>query len=86
MGMLYDDNLTDGCYFRVAIFEAAKRITPNIAYYVPRNVNRSQMRRLDRVCDIEENYLHNSLKAVTVYYSELATAYDDYDDGDYYEQ
>ncbi|KAI9314261.1 RNA cap guanine-N2 methyltransferase-domain-containing protein [Dichotomocladium elegans] len=56
------------------IFELASKITPNIAYFVPRNTDPQQLARLagpSRVCEIEQNYLRGNLKALTAYYGDL---------------
>ena len=57
------------------IFELALRATPNIAYYIPRNVNVDQMVKLGRPgsdVEIEQHFLNGKLKTMTAYYGELA--------------
>ncbi|KAL0076298.1 RNA cap guanine-N2 methyltransferase-domain-containing protein [Phycomyces blakesleeanus] len=60
------------------IFEVASRITPNIAYFLPRNTDPDQIGRLagpGGTCEIEKTYLRGSLKALNVYYGELVNPY-----------
>ena len=57
------------------IYELARKVTPNIAYYVPRNVNVDQMVKLGGPgshVEIEQHYLNGKLKTMTAYYGELA--------------
>ncbi|ORZ00610.1 RNA cap guanine-N2 methyltransferase-domain-containing protein [Syncephalastrum racemosum] len=59
----------------LTLFEAARKITPHVAYYVPRNTDPQQLARLagqGQWCEIEQNYLHGNLKALTAYYGLLA--------------
>ncbi|KAL2919777.1 putative diacylglycerol O-acyltransferase tgs1 [Polyrhizophydium stewartii] len=53
------------------LFKLAKTITPNIVYFLPRNVNHEQVRMLagpGNVCEMEETLLNNRVKSYTVYY------------------
>ncbi|KAI6651691.1 hypothetical protein LOD99_4939 [Oopsacas minuta] len=57
------------------IFELSSTTTPNIAYYVPRNVNVDQMVKLGGPgsnVEIEQHFLNGKLKTITAYYGELA--------------
>ena len=57
------------------IFELARTATPNIAYYIPRNVNVDQMVKLGGPgsnVEIEQHFLNGKLKTMTGYYGELA--------------
>ncbi|KAI8330805.1 RNA cap guanine-N2 methyltransferase-domain-containing protein, partial [Choanephora cucurbitarum] len=56
------------------IFQIASKITPNIAYFVPRNTDPQQLARLagpGNTCEIEQNALRGKVKALTVYYGDL---------------
>uniref|UniRef100_A0A0P5XR90 Trimethylguanosine synthase n=1 Tax=Daphnia magna TaxID=35525 RepID=A0A0P5XR90_9CRUS len=56
------------------IFKAARRITPNLAYFLPRNTNVDQVIELaasDGKAEIEQNILNNKVKTITAYYGEL---------------
>ncbi|KAI7879631.1 S-adenosyl-L-methionine-dependent methyltransferase [Lichtheimia hyalospora FSU 10163] len=56
------------------IFDLARKITPNIAYFLPRNTDPQQLARLagqGGVCEIEKNYLKGRFKAITAYYGYL---------------
>ncbi|KAI8138776.1 RNA cap guanine-N2 methyltransferase-domain-containing protein [Fennellomyces sp. T-0311] len=58
----------------ITIHSIASKITPNVAYFVPRNTDPHQLARLagpGGVCEIEQNYLRGNLKALTVYYGDL---------------
>ena len=57
------------------IYELSRKVTPNIAYYVPRNVNVDQMVKLGGPgthVEIEQHFLNGKLKTMTAYYGELA--------------
>ena len=57
------------------IFELSRRATPNVAYYIPRNVNVDQMVKLGGPgshVEIEQHFLNGKLKTMTGYYGELA--------------
>ena len=53
------------------IFQAAQRITNNIAYMLPRNTDPNQMVDLEETCELEQNWLNDKLKTITVYFGEL---------------
>ncbi|XP_013413259.1 trimethylguanosine synthase [Lingula anatina] len=60
-----------------AIFEKAKKISNNIAYFAPRNVNVEQLISLagpGGKVEIEQNFLNKKLKTVTAYYGDLIDA------------
>ncbi|CAF0834275.1 unnamed protein product [Adineta steineri] len=57
------------------IFEVAKKITPNIVYFLPRNVNVEQVISLmddKSPLELEQNFLNNRLKTITAYFGDLA--------------
>lgn len=57
-----------------AIFDVARKITDNIAFFVPRNANVEQLTYLAGPggnVEIEQNLLNNKLKTITAYYGEL---------------
>jgi trimethylguanosine synthase len=57
------------------IFEVAKRITSNIVYFLPRNVNVEQVISLmdeKSPLELEQNFLNNRLKTITAYFGDLA--------------
>jgi hypothetical protein len=61
-------------YISIALYETARAITPNIAYFVPRNTDPKQLALLageGNVCEVEQNYLQSHLKSLTAYYGEL---------------
>lgn len=61
----------------VRVFEAARRLTPNVCYFLPRNVDMAQVVALagpDEVVEIETNYVRNAVKSVTAYYAGLAAS------------
>lgn len=67
-------HITHNQSFRQTIFDIARQITPNIAYFVPRNTDPQQLARLagpGGVCEIEKNYLKGRFKAITAYYGYL---------------
>ncbi|EFA81897.1 Putative PRIP-interacting protein [Heterostelium album PN500] len=62
------------------IFRLAMRISPNIAYFLPRNIDHFDLAKLTKIskemggseeCEVEENYLNNVLKTITVYFGDL---------------
>ncbi|KAI8603762.1 RNA cap guanine-N2 methyltransferase-domain-containing protein [Dissophora ornata] len=77
------------------LFNETRKITENIAYFLPRNSNPEQIGRLaelDGGCEIEKNILNKVCKAWTAYFGELAVIPEveeegeDYaDDGHHYE-
>lgn len=67
------------------LFELASKITPNIAYFLPRNVDLQELAELAPVheaeegnglerefVEVEEEWVGYKLKAVTAYYGGLA--------------
>lgn len=60
------------------LFRRALMISPNIAFYVPRNVNRAQLLALAREaglpCEIHENWYRGRLRTITAYYGALVTS------------
>jgi len=57
------------------VFEAAKKITSNIVYFLPRNVNVEQVISLmddKSPLELEQNFLNNRLKTITAYFGDLA--------------
>ncbi|KAF9578604.1 Trimethylguanosine synthase [Lunasporangiospora selenospora] len=65
------------------LFRETSKITPNIAYFLPRNSNAEQIGRLagpDGFCEIERNVLNNVCKAWTAYFGELAEPEEEYDE------
>ena len=57
------------------IFELAKKITPNLVYFLPRNVNIEQVISLmdeQTPMELEQNFLNNRLKTITAYFGDLA--------------
>ncbi|TKR62575.1 hypothetical protein L596_026509 [Steinernema carpocapsae] len=67
----------------VEIFEAAQELSPNIAYFLPRNTTVKQLMELagpNGSCEIEHNVLNKKTKALTAYYGDLIapTSIDDY--------
>jgi hypothetical protein len=61
-------------YIRIHLYEAARAISPNIAYFVPRNTDPKQLALLageGNLCEVEQNYLQSHLKSLTAYYGEL---------------
>ncbi|XP_061168162.1 trimethylguanosine synthase-like [Saccostrea echinata] len=57
-----------------AIFSVARKITDNIAFFVPRNANVEQLTSMagpGGKVEIEQNMLNNKLKTITAYYGEL---------------
>ncbi|VDL78804.1 unnamed protein product [Nippostrongylus brasiliensis] len=57
------------------IFTAAQRMSPNIAYFLPRNTKVKQLISLSGEggrCEIEQSCLNKKIKTLTVYYGNLA--------------
>jgi trimethylguanosine synthase len=57
----------------MSILKLASTVTPNVAFFVPRNTNPNQLALLAgprRLCEIERNYLRGTLKALTTYYGD----------------
>jgi len=56
------------------IFEAARKISTNLAYFLPKNSNIDQLVELAApfgAAEIEQNVLNNKVKTITAYYGEL---------------
>lgn len=61
------------------LFHLTRRITSNVAYYLPKNVNVEEVAALAsvnaqgkrEVIEMEEEWMSGKLKAVTVYFGEL---------------
>ncbi|KAF9970001.1 Trimethylguanosine synthase [Actinomortierella ambigua] len=56
------------------LFRETQKITPHIAYYLPRNSNAEQIGRLageGETCEINKNVLNGACKAWTAYFGEL---------------
>lgn len=58
------------------LFQAAMQISPNIAYYLPKNTSETQIGELamlnSGVVEIEANFLNDRIKALTAYFGALA--------------
>ena len=68
------------------LFSLARAITPHVAFYLPRNVDIEEVAMLTKVfsrsdkdaaeverVEVEEEWMAGKMKAVTVYYGDLAT-------------
>ncbi|CAN0195790.1 unnamed protein product [Lampetra fluviatilis] len=56
------------------IFRLAQQITPNIAFFLPRNADVDQLTSLagsGGKVEIEQNFLNIKLKTITAYFGEL---------------
>lgn len=73
---VFDLQLMGGCMDGYKVFETALQVTPNIAYFVPRNTNMEQVASLagpgGRV-EAEQNLLNRKMKTLTCYYGDLVT-------------
>ena len=71
---VFDLKLMGGMMDGYDVFNTAKQVTDNIAYFVPRNTNIDQLASLagqgGRV-EVEQNLLNRKLKTMTAYYGEL---------------
>ena len=59
------------------IYQTAREITENIAYYVPRNVDIQQLALLagpNGSVEIEQHFINKKLKTMTAYFGELVNA------------
>ncbi|KIY46827.1 S-adenosyl-L-methionine-dependent methyltransferase [Fistulina hepatica ATCC 64428] len=58
------------------LFHLSRKITPNIAYYLPRNADINEVSELldgtDETVEIEEEWMGNKLKVLTCYFGGLA--------------
>jgi len=71
---VFDLQVMDGNLCGYQIFEAALKVTPNIAYFVPRNTNVDQLTSLAGIAgrvEVEQNLLNRKFKTLTAYYGEL---------------
>ncbi|KAJ1655740.1 putative diacylglycerol O-acyltransferase tgs1 [Dispira simplex] len=57
-----------------ALFELSHRITPEVIYFLPRNTDPVEIKRLapDENVEVQQNCLFGALKSVTVYFGKLA--------------
>lgn len=55
------------------LFDLARSLTPNVAFYLPRNSDPAEVAALaeDETVEIEELWMGEKLKALCVYYGEL---------------
>jgi len=53
------------------IFTETEKITKNIAYFLPRNIDPSQLLELSDECELEGNYVNGYLKTTTAYFGDL---------------
>lgn len=53
------------------LLRLAQQVTPNVAYYLPRNVMTHEIELAQQVCEYENTYLNDKRKTVTVYYGDL---------------
>lgn len=60
----------------VEIFSVAQLLSRNIALFVPRNTNPSEIGQLagDDMVELEETYMTGKLKALTAYFGELKSS------------
>ncbi|MCO5601566.1 hypothetical protein L7F22_055689 [Adiantum nelumboides] len=62
-----------------SLFKLALTVAPSVAYFLPRTVDVEQLARLSWLSnpplpyEIEKNYVHDELKAVTAYYGNIAS-------------
>ncbi|EGT39618.1 hypothetical protein CAEBREN_22213 [Caenorhabditis brenneri] len=70
------DLATGCCPNGVDIFDVSLKISPNIAYFLPRNTKVSQLTELaikaKSRMEIEQSSLNSKIKTITVYYGKLA--------------
>ncbi|EGC31939.1 hypothetical protein DICPUDRAFT_39172, partial [Dictyostelium purpureum] len=76
------------------IFRNALKVTPNIAYFLPRNTSKSDIAKLCLIskenggseeCEVEENYINDKLKTITLYFGALANNNNN-SNNDYYDE
>ena len=56
------------------LFEQARAITKNVAYFLPRNVDKAQASLLagaGATCELERNKVNKKIKSITAYYGDL---------------
>ena len=71
---VFDLQLCGGCVDGYQVFSTAKKVTDNIAYFVPRNTNADQLTSLGgrgETVELEQNILTGKFKTLTAYYGEL---------------
>lgn len=60
------------------LFQVAQAVAPNMALFLPRNVDLDQLAELSWLaspplpCEVERNFIHEKLKAITAYYGDVA--------------
>lgn len=55
------------------LYALARRVTPNVSMFLPRNCDLNEIAALDAAeIDVEEQWLGDALKALSVYFGELA--------------
>ncbi|ESK91336.1 tgs1 protein [Moniliophthora roreri MCA 2997] len=63
------------------LFHLSRRITPNIAYYLPRNSDLNEISAVlgegEEYVEVEEEWMGNKLKALTCYFGGLAEGQED---------
>ena len=78
---VFDLKECGGCVDGYEVFQTARQVTDNIAYFVPRNTNVNQITSLAGVggyLEVEQNILTRKFKTLTAYFGELVNYYDDY--------
>ena len=78
---VFDLKECGGCVDGFEVFRTAKLVTDNIAYFVPRNTNVSQITSLAEkggMVEIEQNILTRKFKTLTAYFGELVNSCDEY--------
>jgi len=77
---VFDLKEMGGCLDGFKAFEIAQQVSPNVAYFVPKNTNLDQITSLagpgNRV-EVEQNLLNRKMKTLTCYYGDLATCPED---------
>ena len=72
---LYDLQQMGGSMDGFKVFSIAKSVTPNLAFFVPKNTNFKQLEYLSAEVggkvDVVRNMLNNKTKAVTAYYGKF---------------
>lgn len=56
------------------LYQLARDITPDVAYFLPRNVDRAQASLLagpGQLCELERNKVNKKIKSITAYYGRL---------------
>jgi hypothetical protein len=60
----------------IELFKFAKKITNNIIYLLPKNIDKKQVKHqilslYHEECEFEENYINHQFKYVTLYFGDL---------------